>query len=123
MTKDQVEKLQHFIHRFKTAKRLYTKSKEVTTAPYIYGKAINEFIHYLYDQKLIAGNYSGILKEWDASTDEEFISKLNMEECRLLLTGILRNDRFWDGYIANCIKKGYVEQIVYRLAELTSKSH
>jgi len=119
MIKHQCSQLQNFIQRFKDEAPLYTLDLENLMAPYNYGEALSDFIKFMYDEELVTGKYFKILNEFTkAKSAKSFIYGLNEEDCLLLLTGFIRQDRFSDGFLAMEVKKGNVEAIIKRLKEL-----
>ncbi len=62
MTKQQCNRLQNFIQRFKDEKPLYTLDLNLSfMAPYNYGEALSDFIEFMYDEELVTGDYYKIL--------------------------------------------------------------
>ncbi|MBO9684154.1 MAG: hypothetical protein J7502_16055 [Flavisolibacter sp.] len=73
MNQQQLNKLRQFIHRFETKKPIYTFDTELTLTPYIYGSAINDFVRYMYDEKLVQANYMDIADRWNEADDKKTI--------------------------------------------------
>ncbi len=123
MTKEQSEQLNQYIERFKLEKPLYTLDiKSSLLMPYRYEKAISEFISFMYKEKLVRGDYDGILKLFMQTEDgKSFISNLTEPDCLLLLTGFIRQDRFSDGFLASQIENNNVEAVILKLNQLAKK--
>lgn len=119
MTKKQSEQLNQYIERFKIEKPLYTMDfKSSILIPYRYGNAISEFISFMYKEQLVQGDYDDILGLLIKTKDvKNFISNLSEHDCLLLLTGFIRQDRFFDGFLASQIENNNVENVVVRLNE------
>lgn len=121
MKTKQLTQLQNFVQRFKDEKPLYTIQLEpLTMEPYTYGKALTDFIKFMYKQKLIVSDYTQMQESYFKTKNEsKFISRRNEEECLSLLTAFIRQDRFIDGLLAGKVEDGTVELIVKKIQTLT----
>ncbi len=117
MKTKQLTQLQNFVQRFKDEKPLYTLHFEpLTMQPYTYGKALTDFIKFMYQEKLIVSDYTQIQDAYFKTKNEsKFISKLNEEDCLSLLTAFIRQDRFIDGLLAGNVEDGTVQLIIHRV--------
>jgi uncharacterized protein DUF6508 len=58
---------------------------------------------------------------WQMIRDETLIKRASLAEIKVMLTFCVRGERFSDGHWAEMIEKGYVRQLLERLAEIKAE--
>jgi len=92
----------------------------------IYEEKFEEFIHVAYDSGIMCGNYQTELNRrvpnWQEIGPNDVIKTADLELVRVILTKLVRVERFCDGAWAGSIKEGAFLGILRRLKELNEAS-
>ncbi|MDU5145855.1 MAG: DUF6508 domain-containing protein [Paenibacillus dendritiformis] len=100
---------------------------EITSShSYKYADAVNEFLDVLYEAEfLIAGLdwKTWIIENQLQSVDnhDRFIERADIEDLRKLMTAYVRQERFWEGFLGDVMKRGGVGKVLDRLQALTAE--
>lgn len=88
-----------------------------------YADYVEEFfklVEYEFEDRDYALNGIDALEE--QLEDDDLIAQASVDQCRTLLTLILRGERFCDGYWRRIIESGRVQAILRRLSELCEEN-
>ena len=110
-----------------TDKQLWTKIKwhglepGSTQLPYPdYPEEINKFFATFMNQFWVDTDYANKpVQKW--IMDDEFITQASIEQLKSILTGVVRGERFNDGWWQSLLEKGRMEKIVERLEEINKQ--
>lgn len=111
--KDTIDKLVAFLPLFEAEKTVVGK---VDYYP-VYADFVEEFFLGLVSEDFCDLDYAdkGIQKLETLLTDDSYIAAVTIDQCKTLLTLIMRGERFCDGYWRECIENGRVQAILRRL--------
>jgi hypothetical protein len=116
LTDISIEKILEYLPYFQEGENFEEKIDDNFST---YSEKVNEFIEYLYETNFI------VIFEWTEwkdgkkiINDKNLIKKSDLLTLRMLMTMIIRSDRFNDGILLECIKNQTVRTILERLSEI-----
>ncbi|MEP6512629.1 MAG: DUF6508 domain-containing protein [Parafilimonas sp.] len=120
LTKEQINYLLQTAKIFADASQLYTiQTESLTMMPYIYGKEINDYIKWMYENELVVQGYSTIEKNYlDNYTNDTWYANLTEKEVIKCLAFAIRRDRFVDGFLIHTITNKSFEKLVNHLKQI-----
>ena len=88
--------------------------------PYVvYSKEVDEFLSLLYESHfLVTFDWSSWDDGRELTQDRDRLAQADLLTLRMLMTVIVRNDRFHEGALLNAIKDGLIAAILQRLHQI-----
>ena len=117
----QINYLKRRLEIFNNTETLYTIDfKKSFLAPYFYGKEIDDYVNWMYKEKLVLPGCYEIEEDFHANyTNDEWYKKLSQKQIIQCLGIIIRQDRFVDGLIGKHIKDGTFGKLISQLSGLS----
>ena len=126
ITKTKIDELLRFLPSFQQPMREYIMRWEgghaqpdgtVTTAYPVYTADVNLFFHYVSQPCWCDFDYTQKRAE-DWLNDDAFIAQASLDQIKTMLTQAARGERFCDGYWGGLLKRGRVQAVLRRLAQV-----
>ncbi len=113
---EQIIYLRQRVKIFNHAESLYTMDTKFSLTPHIYGKEINDYIEWMYNEELVIPECYEMKDDFaDNYTNDEWYKMLSQKQIIQCLGVIIRQDRFNDGLILHHIKDGTFEKLINQL--------
>ncbi len=128
VSKEDIEKLLNFLpyfsgdHEFGTWKGGEKKDHHMTM-PYVsYSSQTKTFMHLLYEVKfLVVFDWAKWEEGKEILSDFTKIATVDLLTLRMLMTALLRNDRFCEGSFLSAIENGRIAAVLQQLKILNNK--